>query len=185
MFQPLLLESMGAGTGLRLTPTEMWSSLIAWRSIHIATVSNLLSPGGSLSPEVWIWNISLLGCFIGISNPTRLLVGHPQSAPPTKHWGSALIPLPTPKPRILIGIFKFYAITAGPSWEFPAGPVIRTVHPLSGSLGSTPAWGSKIPQVWRFSLPHKKGAVPSESADFSQSIIMTPRGFAWIPTTVF
>ena len=130
MFQLLLLESMSVGTwtGLRLTPTVMWSSLIALRSIHIATASNLMSPGGSLSTEVWIWNIPLLGCFIDISNPTRLLISHAQPAPPMKHWRSALIPLPSPNPRISgRKIFKFCAITAGPSWEFPGGPVIRTL----------------------------------------------------------
>ena len=45
-----------------------------------------------------------------------------------EHWRSALIPLPTPNPRISgRKIFKFCAITAGPSWEFPGGPVIRTL----------------------------------------------------------
>lgn len=51
------------------------------------------------------WNrdlhIPLLGCLIGNSNLTRLLIGHPQTAPPTKTWESVLIPLPTPTPEFL------------------------------------------------------------------------------------
>lgn len=55
------------------------------------------------------------------------------------------------------------------------------------------AWVQSLPGDLRF-LDHKsygaalsppKSAVPSESADFSQPTTVTPKGFAWIPTTVF
>ena len=41
------------------------------------------------------------------------------------------------------------------SWEFPGGPVVRTQYCRCGSLGSTPGWGTKIPQAAQHSQEKK------------------------------
>ena len=38
-------------------------------------------------------------------------------------------------------------------WEFPGGPVARTWHSHHGGLGSTPGWGTKIPQAAQCGVP--------------------------------
>ena len=49
------------------------------------------------------------------------------------------------------------------------------MHPLSGSLGSIPAWGSKIPQVLRFSPPPKKKVL------CPQNLLISPNPPSWPP----